>query len=126
MSNENPTVIEIKSAPNNQEKTWATFAHLSALLGIVIPLFSMLGPLIVWLLKRNEMPFVDNQGKEALNFQITMLIAFAVSWLLAFILIGYFLIFIIAIIDLILIIVAAVNANKGNYYRYPLTLRMIK
>lgn len=125
MTNEIPTSTEVKPVTND-EKTWATIVHLSALAGYILPIFTVIAPLIIWLVKRNEMPFVDDQGKEALNFQITMLFAFIVSFLLMFILIGFFLLVIVGVTDLILIIVAAVHANRGEYYRYPFTLRIIK
>jgi len=100
-------------------------AHLSALAGYVIPFGSMIGPLVVWLIKKDEMPFVNSQGKEALNFQITMTIAAIISIVLIFVVIGIFLLWALAIIDLIFIIIAAIQASKGVDYRYPFALRLI-
>ncbi|MCB1589446.1 MAG: DUF4870 domain-containing protein, partial [Xanthomonadales bacterium] len=73
-------------SPSAEERQWGLFAHLSALVGFIIPFGSILGPLIIWQIKKNEMPFVDDQGKEALNFQITVFIAVIVSLILTFIL----------------------------------------
>ena len=112
--------------PSNEEKQWALFAHLSALIGYVIPFGSIIGPLIIWQVKKNEMPFVDDQGKEALNFQITMVIAAIVCIVLMLVLIGFLLIWIVGILDLIFIVVAAIAANNGQAYRYPFNLRLIK
>ena len=107
------------------ERTWGLLAHLSALAGFVIPFGNLLGPLVIWQIKKNEMPFLDDQGKEALNFQITLTIAFLVSAILVFILIGFLLMLIVGIGGLVMTIIAAVNANNGVRYRYPFTLRLI-
>lgn len=112
--------------PSAEEKQWALFAHLSALIGYLIPFGSIIGPLIIWQIKKNEMPFVDDQGKEALNFQITMAIAAVICIVLMVVLIGFLLIWIVALVDLVFIIIAAIAANNGQAYRYPVCLRLIK
>ncbi len=111
--------------PGSEERTWALFAHLSALVGFVIPFGNLLGPLIVWQVKKNEMPFVDEQGKEALNFQITVTLAAIVCFILMFVLIGIFLMFIVGIAALVLTIIAAIKANSGEHYEYPINWRII-
>ncbi len=106
---------------------WGMFCHLSVLTGYIgIPLANILGPLIIWLIKKDEMPFVDDQGKEALNFNITVFIAILICIPLIFVIIGIFLMIAIGIAHLVLTVVAAIKANSGEYYRYPLTIRMIK
>lgn len=112
--------------PSAEEKQWALFAHLSALVGYIIPFGSLIGPLIVWQVKKNEMPFVDDQGKEALNFQITIALAAVVCVVLMVVLIGFLLILVVGLFDLIFIIIAAIAANNGQAYRYPICLRLIK
>src|SRR5215471_14148011 len=94
-------------APSNAAKQWAFFAHLSALIGYVVPFGNLLGPLIIWQVKKNEMPFVDDQGKEALNFQITMTIALLVCCVLMLVLIGFLLALIVGLVDLVCMIIAA-------------------
>lgn len=107
-------------------KKWGMLCHLSALLGLVLVSFGhILGPLLVWLLKRDDHHFIDEQGKESLNFQISMTIYFVVAGLLMFVLIGFFLILILAVANVILVIIASVEAYKGRGYRYPLTIRFI-
>ena len=98
------------------------FAMLCHLLGF----FSFVGPLIIWLLKKNEDEFVDDQGKEALNWQITMIIAFAACFILSFLIIGIFLMPIVGVLNLIFLIIGAVKANDGIKYRYPFNIRLIK
>lgn len=113
--------------PSVDERYWATGAHLSALAGaIVTGLGCVLGPLVVWLLKKDEMPFVNDQGKEALNFQITMFLAGIVCASLIFLQIGVPLLIGLSIFNLICIVMAATKAWNGETYRYPVNLQLIK
>ena len=86
----------------------------------------MLGPLIIWLIKKDEMPFVNDQGKESLNFQLTMLIAVIVSAILMLVFIGFLLLGVLIIYQIIVVIMASIKANEGVRYRYPYTIRFIK
>ena len=111
----------------SQSLMWATFCHLAAISGfIVTPIGFILGPLIIWLIKKDEFEFVNEQGKEALNFQISMLIYGIICFILAFILIGLLFLLVWGILEIIFIIIASVKANSGEHYRYPLTIRFIK
>lgn len=114
--------------PSSEQRQWAMFAHLSALLGVLIPIpgGNMLGPLIIWLVQKEKMPFVDDQAKEALNFQITVFGAVLISMLAMLILVGFLLIFVVGLGALVFTIIAAIKANEGVAYRYPLTIRLIK
>jgi uncharacterized Tic20 family protein len=112
--------------PSAEERQWAMFAHLAALSGFVIPFGTIIGPLVVWQMKKEQMPFVAEQGREALNFQITVGIAFLVSALLSVIIIGFLLMPIIGIGALILTIIAGLQANQGNHYEYPVNWRLVK
>ena len=108
------------------EKSWAMGAHLAALAGMFVPCGNVLGPLVVWLTKKDASPLVDRAGKESLNFQISMTIYMAVSALMILILIGIPLLFVVALLDLIFTIVAAVKTSNGEQYRYPLTIRFVR
>ena len=105
--------------PPSEDRNFAVIAHL---LGIII---SFLGPLIIWLIKKDDSTYVDDQAREALNFQITVFIAEAVAGLLTALLIGCFILPVILVANFILCIVAAVAASRGEWYRYPMTLRLI-
>lgn len=109
-----------------EERSLGLACHLLAFVGMVFPLGNILGPLVIWLVKKDDSAFVDDQGKEALNFNITISIAGFVAFLLTFVVIGAILLPIIGIFWLVMTIVAAVKANGGEYYRYPLTIRLIK
>jgi len=133
-----PPSEPVTAGPSPEERQWAMFAHLSAILGgLLTGAFGggwgcFIGPLIIWLVKKDTMPFVDDQGKEALNFNITVAIAFVVLLLLSIMTFGIGLIIaiplwvIIGIAWLVFTIIAAIKANEGVRYRYPFTLRLIK
>lgn len=87
--------------------------------------FPIIGPLIVWLMKKDQSPYLDQQGRELLNFQISYLIYTFVAFLLCFVLIGFPLIFAIAVATLVLTIIGIVKASDGVIYRFPLTIRML-
>lgn len=112
--------------PSKDQRNWALAAHLAALAGLAVPFGNVLGPLVVWAIKKDAMPYVAEQGKEALNFQLTMLIAFLVCGALTIILIGFVLLWVVALFDLVMIIIAAVQAGDGKPYRYPFTWRLIR
>nr|WP_275690250.1 DUF4870 domain-containing protein [Oleiagrimonas citrea] len=114
------------AAVSSEQRQWAMFAHLSAFVGLVIPFGNIIGPLVIWLIKKDTMPFVDDQGKEALNFQITVALAMLASFLLMLVLIGFLLVWIIPLVALVFVIIATIKANEGVYYRYPWTLRLVK
>lgn len=111
---------------NQEAKTFGMLCHLSALAGFVIPFGNIIGPVVVWMLKKDQHPFVDDQGKESLNFQITVLIAMIVSFILVFIIIGFFLMIAVGLAALVFIIIGAVQASQGQRYRYPVNIRFIK
>ncbi|TWC32360.1 hypothetical protein FBY03_11726 [Pseudomonas sp. SJZ079] len=112
--------------PSQEARQWAMFCHFSAFLGFVFPFGSLIGPLIVWQLKKDLDPFVDGQGKEALNFQISVAIAFMISVLLMLVVVGFLLASLIAIGALVMTIIAGIKANEGQAYRYPFCWRLIK
>ncbi|WP_214414301.1 DUF4870 domain-containing protein [Sphaerisporangium fuscum] len=105
--------------PGSDDTTMAMLAH-------VLGLFtSFLGPLVMYLVKKDESPYVRDQAAEALNFQITLFIAYAVSTVLAIVIIGFLLMLVVWVGSLILMIMAAVAANRGENYRYPMNIRFV-
>lgn len=105
---------------SSDEKLFAIFAHIGTIIS------SFLIPLIIWLVKKDDSKFVDYHGKEALNFQITMFIGYILGFLLTFLLIGVFILFACWILSLVCAIIAALKANEGQPYRYPISWRIIK
>ncbi|WP_445323852.1 DUF4870 domain-containing protein [Pseudomonas sp. EL_65y_Pfl2_R95] len=112
--------------PSQDARQWAMFCHFAAFLGFVFPFGNLIGPLVVWQIKKDLDPFVDEQGKEALNFQISISIAFMISMLLMLVVIGFVLTTLVAIVGVVLAIIAGIKANEGQSYRYPFCWRIIK
>ena len=110
---------------NPDERMWGMFCHLSALAGTIIPFGNIIGPLVIYSLKRQEYDFVDDQGKEALNFQITMSILMIISGILIFVLIGIALLAIVGLFSIVFTVVGALKANQGEFYRYPFNIRFV-
>lgn len=132
-----PEPLDSTGMPSHEERQWALFAHLSALVGGLLTgtfagLGCFIGPLIIWLIKKDSMPFVDDQAKEALNFNITLAIVGVALLLLTLITFGFGALLtvpvgiLIGIAWLVFTIIAAIKANEGERYRYPFALRLIK
>lgn len=108
-------------------RPWAAFIHASALLGVFIHFPGhLIPPLIVWLMKRDESPELDAHGKEAVNFQITMLIYNAIAAVFCLILIGFVFLAFLWVLNTVLCIIAAIQASDGKMFRYPMTIRFIQ
>jgi uncharacterized Tic20 family protein len=120
--------VETKAAPGEDARLWAMFCHLAglAIFAVPFPLTGIIAPLIVWQIKKDEHPFVDENGKEAVNFQISILIYAAISALLCLVLIGFLLLPAVVVFDIVCLIIAAVRANHGERFVYPLCIRFIK
>jgi len=115
------------STSSRDVRTWNVLCHATALAGFFVPWAGhILGPLIVWLAKRSDSPEIDEHGKESLNFQISMLIYNVIAGLLCLVLIGFIILAILHILNLVLVIVASIQASEGKFYRYPMTIRLIK
>ncbi len=106
--------------PTQEEKNMAMLCYI---LGIIT---NFIGPLIIWLMKKESMPFVNDQGKEVLNFQITVFLAMIVCAILTIVLIGAILMPIVALVYLVLMIMGALKAKEGIAYRFPFAIRLLK
>src|SRR5690606_30509355 len=132
---EQPSATEAIPA---EQRTWAMLAHLSTLAGGIVTagwagsIGCFLGPLVIWLMKKETMPFVDDQAKEALNFNITVAIAFFVLFVLTLLSLGIGIILtgplmiIIGLAWLVFTVIAAIKSNEGVRYRYPFAIRLVK
>ncbi|HSI64194.1 MAG TPA: DUF4870 domain-containing protein [Candidatus Saccharimonadia bacterium] len=108
-----------------EEKQMAMWRHLASLAGYLVPFGNVIGPLIVWLTKRETMPFVDQEGKESVNFQISVTIYALASFALVFFCIGIPLLIAVGIFGIVFAVLASMESSKGNAYRYPLCIRFI-
>jgi uncharacterized Tic20 family protein len=113
------TNVEVSTTPSNDDKNIATITHLSGIVFSFVPAF------IVWLLKKDDSEYIGSQAKEALNFQITVLLGQFIAVILVLILIGLLFIYIIWAFNIVLCIIAAISTSKGEAYRYPFSLRLI-
>lgn len=112
--------------PTQEERVWALVAHLSAFSGHLIPFGHIVGPLIVWLAKRDSSAFVAEHARESLNAQISFTLYVAVCVPLFLVLIGIPLAIALWVADVVVVIVAAIAAYDGKPYRYPFILRLVK
>ena len=110
---------------SNEDRTWAIITHASAFVGFFVPLGNILGPLLVWAVKKDESQFVDENGKQAINFQITWTILFFVAALSIILVIGILLLPLVALAWFVLVIIAIIRASDDQVYDYPLTLDII-
>ncbi len=114
------------SSTSSEIRNWCVLCHASALLGLFLHFFGhLLGPLIVWLMKRDASAEIDANGKESLNFQLSMLIYDVVAGILCFVLIGIPILIALWILNTVLVIIASVKTGEGKFYRYPLTIRFL-
>ena len=115
----------MENSPSSDERTMAMVCHLAAFAGVVIPFGNIIGPLVVWLLKKDSSPYIDYHGKEALNFQIAATVYTLVAILSMMVLIGFVLAPVVGIAVLVLTIIAAIKAKNGEQYRYPYIFRLL-
>ncbi len=129
MSNDNPfespeAPYEPTGVPDKDERTWGMLCHLTGLSTLVgIPGF--IAPLIIWLIKKEDMPFVDDQGREALNFHFTNFVLILGCLALMCVAIGALLLPLVGIFYFVFIVIAAIKANDGVLYRYPINIRVL-
>jgi uncharacterized Tic20 family protein len=109
----------------SDDRNWAMFCHLSAIATGTLLGLPFLGPLILWLMKKDQSKFIDFHGKEALNFQLNMLIYLLICGALVCVVVGIVLLPVVGVYALVMAIVAGVKANNGEYYRYPAIIRII-
>ncbi len=125
MSENAPATAPATDVPA-EERTMGMLCHISAFAGYLVPFGNIIAPLVIWLIQKEKMKFVDEQGKESLNFQITIGIAWLVCIPLVFIIIGIPLILLLAVLNIVFIIIAGIKANDGQHYKYPFSIKLIK
>ena len=121
-----PEATTLPAAQSNDDRTWALIGHLSAFSAFITGIGCVIGPLIVWLVKRGDSPEIDAHGKEALNFQISMLIYNLVAAVFCLILVGFVFLAILWVLNALFVIIAAIQASDGKFYRYPMTIRFLQ
>jgi uncharacterized Tic20 family protein len=117
----NPTAMT-----QREERQWAMLSHLGTFSAFLIPFGNIIVPLVIWQVKKGESSFTVEHSKESLNFQISLMIYYIAATLLIVIIIGFILFIGLFIFNIIIVIMAGINANEGKYYQYPMTIRFIK
>ena len=108
--------------PTSDDRLLGLLSHLLA----IVPGVGILGPLVIYLIKRGQSSFVEENAKESLNFQITMILAFIISGILMVVWIGFILLAVLGVAEVVLVIIATIKASEDKIYRYPFNLRLIK
>lgn len=127
VNNANHIPVAGETLPDPEIRNIAMAVHLSALIAWVgVPLGHIIAPLVVWLTQKDKSGFIDRHGKESLNFQLSITLYSIIAFILCIVFIGFLLLIAIFIMHLTLSIIAAMRANEGEYYRYPMTIRFIR
>lgn len=111
---------------DQNSRTWAMFLHFSVFLGYFVPVFGLIAPILIWQLKKGEMPALDAHGKMVVNFMISMIIYSIISFFLLFVLIGWVLYLALFIIGIVFPIIGGIKANNGELWNYPLVIPIVK
>ena len=122
-----PVGVTASTVSSTNVRTWNILCHASALLGVFLHFPGhLLGPLIVWLAKRDDSPEIDAHGKESVNFQISMLIYNGIAVVFCLVLVGFAFLAVLWVLNAVFVIVASIQASDGKFYRYPMTIRFIQ
>ena len=122
-----PVGVTAPTVSSTNVRTWNILCHASALLGVFLHFPGhLLGPLVVWLAKRDDSPEIDAHGKESLNFQISMLIYNGIAVVFCLVLVGFAFLAVLWVLNTVFVIVASIQASDGKFYRYPMTIRFIQ
>ena len=112
--------------PSADERNLAMICHLLVFCGSVVPLGNFLGPLVLWLMKKDESPFLDYHGKECLNFQISLVIYGLCCLPLVLVVIGIPMLIAVGLFGVVMAVIACIKAHAGEYYEFPLAIRFLK
>jgi uncharacterized protein len=127
METSSPPPLPVSAPALPTVRTWCAICHASALLGVFLHFPGhIIPPLIVWLLKRGDSPEIDAHGKEAVNFQLSMLIYNLVAGVFCLVLVGFVFLAVLWVLNAVFVIIAAIQASDGKFYRYPMTIRFIQ
>jgi uncharacterized protein len=121
-----PPAEALAEAKERQTRQWAMFLHLSLLAGFLVPFAGLIVPIVIWQLKKEELPGIDVHGKVVVNWIISGIIYMIASGLLIFVLIGIPLLIALCIVGVVFPIIGAIKANDGIVWKYPLTITFLK
>jgi uncharacterized protein len=119
-------MIEENRIFTEKERNWAMLCHLSGFAGFFFPFGGVLGPLICWMSKKDESEWINDNGRSALNFQLSFLLYMVLAFPLCFIIIGIPIILLLGILKVVFMVIAGIKASKGEFFRYPLSIPFIQ
>lgn len=111
---------------DKQTRQWAMFLHLSQLLAYPIPILGILAPIVIWQIKKDELPGIDAHGKMVVNWIISLALYFVISFLLVLLVIGVPLLLALSLVSVVFPIIGGIKANNGELWKYPLSLNFLK
>ena len=126
MEEKQPPKTFLNEEHSKDERTWGMFLHLSMLASFVIPLLGLLAPIVIWQMKKDQLPIIDEHGKNAVNWLISAAIYFAVGFVLWLLLIGIPIVIAVMICSVVFPIMAGIKANNGEVWKYPLTISFLQ
>ena len=126
MEEKQPPKTFLNEEHSKDERTWGMFLHLSMLASFVIPLLGLLAPIVNWQMKKDQLPIIDEHGKNAVNWLISAAIYFAVGFVLWLLLIGIPIVIAVMVCSVVFPIMAGIKANNGEVWKYPLTISFLK
>ena len=126
MEEKQPPKQLLNEEHSKDERTWGMFLHLSMLASFVIPLLGLLAPIVIWQMKKDQLPVIDEHGKNAVNWLISAAIYFGVGFVLWLLLIGIPIVIAVMICSIVFPIMAGIKANNGEVWKYPLTISFLK
>lgn len=114
------------SADSKDARTWAMFLHLSMLANFIVPIAGIVAPIVIWQIKKDEIPSIDSHGKNAVNWIISAVIYSFIGLVLMLVAIGFFLLLALAVVSVVFPVIAGIKANKGEVWKYPLSISFLK
>ncbi len=109
-----------------ETRTWAMFLHLSLLAGLVVPLGGLIAPIVIWQVKKKDLPGIDVHGKIVVNWIISLIIYVAISIVLVFVLVGFLLLAVVGVLSIVFPVIGGIKASNGEVWPYPLSIRFFK
>lgn len=124
--NNQESMVPDEDTEDRDTRMWAMFLHLSFFAGYAVPIFGLLAPVVIWQVKKDELPLIDRHGKNMVNWLISLVIYTIVGVLLCFIVIGVPFLILLGVLSVVFPIVAGIKANNGKVWKYPMSIQFLK
>jgi uncharacterized Tic20 family protein len=118
--------VEQNQLKDQEIRQWAMFLHLSQLAGFIVPLLGLIAPVIIWQIKKEQYPALDEHGKAVINWIISELIYGAIGFVLVFVVIGIPILAVLGVLGVVFPIIGGIKANNGELWHYPMSINIVK